>query len=803
MRGFLSSIFVWFSILLIGIEADAAEPSSSGKYIAERPKVALVLSGGGAKGASHVGVLRYLQEVGIPVDMVVGTSMGSIIGAMYSLGYSPETMEEILSNIDWSYYMGDKLERTDLSYGAKMLLDKYDIDMPFGSKEIHRGFLDSMFVNAASNGKMLLNSMMPSGVISGNNILNLFYNFCIGYTDPVDFDKLPIPFACVSSDIVEDKEIIHKSGVLPLAIRASMSMPAVFNPVITGNQVLMDGGLKNNFPVDVAKEMGADIIIGVSLALEREHKAENLTSLPSQFSQLIKMYTQNKLEENKSECDILILPDMTGRTSLDFDKKTINEVISIGYNAAKDHARELKVLHDYLSEFGSTSQTYQAPKAQTLIGKEFSLSEIRIEGADSRDKDWLIRKSGLKLGTTITLADLDNAVSVFYGTKAYSRVLYVLEEDSFGDGYVVRFEMLPQKPHSLAFGIRGDSHEAMASAIRIAFNEHVFNGIQGEINGVVSYNPSFEALVSYIPRKLPRVCLSYNLHKREADIYNSDFLTDNLSYISNSFRFYLSEHMYLRSHYEFGVRYDDTYFPRALNSYYNSSLESSMKPIRTFGLFAQAHYDGLDDAYFPKNGLEAHFYAHQNLWHFRRSKTQLKPFLKLNFDSRYVWNVNEKFTFIPQFKFALNFDKYCNWSDEPFPDSFSDDMALYYFPTYQNKMGQPYADFDFEGQVSFAGLYQTHSVQNVLLAGTDVRYELFSGQFVTLKLNYARAAAFEYLFTDWMKIGDEYFRVNGLNNFGLALAYSLDTRLGPMSAEVGWNSINKKFGAFLSIGRTF
>ena len=415
----MNKILCGLILLCISSSFAIAVPETS---MVRRPKVALVLSGGGAKGISHVGVIRYLREMGIPIDYVVGTSMGSIIGCMYSLGYTDEQMTEIISGLDWPYYMGDEVERTELSYRTKKDYDQYELNLPFGTTEFFSGELNQLKKDKG-RAKDLITSIIPSGVISGNNILNLFYNLCVGYTDPMDFSDLPIPFACVSTNIIDGTAVVHRSGILPLAIRSSMAIPGVFAPVYNESQVLVDGGIRDNFPTDVARQMGADIIIGVNLAIEKEKNPEKLRSLTSQVSQLTKIFTSNNLEENKSLCDVLIYPDMTGHNSLDFSEKNIEEVMKMGYDEAKKHEKELKVIHDFLSEYGGTEQRYQAPCVNTLIGETFRVTHLTMPGIKESDMEWLLKISGLKAGENMTLKTLDDAVSVFYGLKSYSVVL--------------------------------------------------------------------------------------------------------------------------------------------------------------------------------------------------------------------------------------------------------------------------------------------------------------------------------------------------------------------------------------------
>ena len=199
-----------------------------------RPKVGVVLSGGGAKGTAHVGVLKVLEKAGIPIDYIVGTSMGAIVGSLYSIGYSPEELDSIMMKQDWKQLLSDQQKRENMSLESKEQSDKYILSLPFHERP---------------------QDAISGGVLRGRNIGNMLWDLTEGYHDSIDFQKMPIPFACVSQDVVTGEEIVHTSGVLPIAVRASMSLPGVFAPVVLGDHILIDGGMVNNYPVDVARKL--------------------------------------------------------------------------------------------------------------------------------------------------------------------------------------------------------------------------------------------------------------------------------------------------------------------------------------------------------------------------------------------------------------------------------------------------------------------------------------------------------------------------------------------------------------------
>ena len=218
-----------------------------GNGFTQRKRVGLVLSGGGAKGVAHIGVIKVLEEVGIPIDYVAGTSMGAIVGALYAIGYDAHAMDSLVRKQDWMFLLSDKV---------------YRYNMPFSEKEIYEKYLLSVPINKNRG------IDMPAGFISGQNVYNLLSELTIGYHDSLCFANLPIPFACVASNLVDGKEVVLDRGNLPLVMRASMAIPGAFSPVRKGDMVLVDGGISNNFPADLARSMGADVLIGVDVQAE-------------------------------------------------------------------------------------------------------------------------------------------------------------------------------------------------------------------------------------------------------------------------------------------------------------------------------------------------------------------------------------------------------------------------------------------------------------------------------------------------------------------------------------------------------
>lgn len=280
----------------------------------DRPKVAVVLSGGGAKGTAHIGALKVIEEAGIPIDYVVGTSMGAIVGGLYSIGYTPQQLDSMVNAQNWKFLLSDAPNPKDVLLDDRLKSERYVLSIPFSLKSAN---------------------ISDAGIIKGRNLARLFSTLTDGYQDSVNFNRLPIPFACVSENLVDGSEVVFHEGILATAMRSSMSIPGVFVPVDLNGMVLVDGGMVNNYPVDVALGMGAGYIIGVDVQSPLL-KASGLKSLKDIFGQIINLQGERKYRENLRRTDVLIKVDVSGYSAASFTKEAIDTLIVRGERAAID-----------------------------------------------------------------------------------------------------------------------------------------------------------------------------------------------------------------------------------------------------------------------------------------------------------------------------------------------------------------------------------------------------------------------------------------------------------------------------------
>ena len=767
-------------ILTICLSVICAQAQSNKAKSSSRPKVGVVLGGGGAKGASHIGVLKYLEEMGIPVDYVAGTSMGSIIGGLYALGYSPDELTKLIASMNWSEYIGNKIDRSSMSLETRKRSSTTQLSIPFS--------LESLFDKDPNTS--LINNL-PSAYVNNSSLVNLFNDLCIGYQEEMDFNDLPIPFACIATDIATGEEVVMRSGSMPTAMRASMAIPGVFSPVTIGDKVLVDGGLVNNFPADVLKEMGATIIIGVEVTNEKKITQKDIQSLPQLLGRLVVNSTQGKRKANRELCDVHIIPDVSGFGMLSFTPEAIDTLVDRGFKkAAEYHDQLLEIKREIDKKAGHpVTKELHAPKARNLTDESVTISSIEFNNVPERDSRWLMRKGGLKAGNKYDKDEIDHAVNLFRGTGCYDEITYSLkEQDSTNsDGrldefYDLSFQMKPAKPHVVGLGFRYDTEEGAALLLKVGLNEKKFGGSKLDLKVKLSYNPRINLTYTYAKPALANFNVAYDYRNEHFGVLISK-KSLNLRYQQQKVSGYVSQFHLLNFSTNVGLSYTGMKYDLASLDEDSEMDTILLRDTRMLTPFVSLTYDNLDDTYFAKHGVSANITSH-----FYYETKEKGKYFDLSYSVLgYITPKNGRFTIIPQL--------YGRFSYVPNLENMPLGMA--------NLFGSEIPGRHFEEQMPFIGIGSIDATDNSIMSilRCDLRYNFYGKHYLTAMYN---------IMANWSNwIGSNFSEVFAYSSQGAGLKYSYNTKVGPVSLTGHWlrswngDGFLNHFGAYFSFGYTF
>lgn len=752
-----------------------------------RPAVALVLSGGGAKGAAQIGVLKYLESIDMPVDMILGTSMGGLIGGIYALGYPAAQIDSIIRTVDWTMTMSDAVPRGYVSYAGAKYKEKYVLSVPFYyDTEYYKVLLEdemkyvdtkrhdeqiSLGADRDESKNLVRNNLLgslPSGYIFGQNVYNLINALSVGYQDSTLFSDLPVPFVCVATEMVSGTAKYWLSGNFSTAMRSTMSIPGIFAPVKVDGMVLVDGGMRDNYPTAFARELGADIVIGVEVSTDRKQYNE-INNIGDIISQGIDMLGRSVYEYNMTLADINIHPDLPEYNMMSFDPESIDRIIHQGYVAAYRNEAKLLAIK---ARTGSDTMELHNRKAVDINMRPVVVSGVDIRGVSEKEKAILMRRIDIEPGDSVSKTDVEHIVAGIFGTQCYDYVTYEMEgaEEPFN----LVFNCKPGPVHQLGVGLRLDSEELVSVLLNIGLNAHRLQGSRFDFTGKISVNPYFQFHYSYDSPRTPT--LNATASVRWTDLSFMSFLDfsrsrTDLRYLNVREEFYLSNLKWSTFDLKVGVR----------NDYFN--VRSALSSDNIFGdydfdhldndyvsLFFDARSDNFDDGYFPAKGYSVGLgYS----WVFAGFPNSFRNFHAAQIDARVVIPGGRVFSFIPSLNFRF---------------LFGSDIPLAYMNAVGGSMPGRYID----QQIPFVGINNISAMRNILTVfRTDYRFRVADNHYVTGILNYARDSND---FTGYTK---------GLGYFGAGLEYSFDAIFGPVSANVHWSSLTGKVGFYINIGYYF
>ena len=386
-----------------------------------RPRVGVVLSGGGAKGFAHIGALKVIEEAGLPIDYIAGTSMGSIIGGLYAIGYSPDEMISLIREQNWNAIMSDAIPQKYISIDDKILDRHYLATFPFRNKKIQ----------------------MKSSIYDGGMINLLLARLTSPAYKIKDYNELSVPFLCVAANIENAEEYEMTKGNLQRSIRASMSIPFYFPPVEVDGRLLVDGGLRNNFPVPNVREKGIDIIIGVDVQ-RNFHTKEEINSMAIIMDQIIAMSDIDAYTRAKEETDIYIKPELAKYGMMDFN--SYDTIIAIGEKAAREYLPQLKRLADSIRNI----QDYKIERPDVKPLDSVYVVALKINGVKEENANFIRKSIGKNYPAKIAIHDIENSIMSIYATGYYKDIWYDLSPAAKGVNLVIHCKEKEEESVSIA-----------------------------------------------------------------------------------------------------------------------------------------------------------------------------------------------------------------------------------------------------------------------------------------------------------------------------------------------------------------
>lgn len=377
------------------------------------PKVGLVLSGGGAKGLAHIGALKVIEESGIKVDYIGGTSMGAIVGALYASGYSAHELDSIFKKTDFTDLIQDNVPRGAKTFYEKEDSERYALSLPFTNFKVS----------------------FPPAISGGQNIYNMLVQLLFHVKDIQDFRKLPIPFLCIATNVETGEEVLLDKGYLPEAIVASGTFPSLFEPSEIDGDILIDGGVVNNYPIDQVRAMGADIIIGVDVQHDLATR-ESLSSATEILLQINNYRTVNDMKRKSGQTDIYIRPDIDEFSVIDFEKG--NQIIKSGEEAAR-------TFQDELIKIAQTQDHHPKPHKRIEAMDSLTINRMIIEGNDRYTRGYIKGKLRFNLADKISFEDLKQGINNLSATGNFKAIRYDLVSNGLGTDLILKLKENPTK----------------------------------------------------------------------------------------------------------------------------------------------------------------------------------------------------------------------------------------------------------------------------------------------------------------------------------------------------------------------
>ena len=711
----------------------------------KKPKIGLVLSGGGAKGFAHIGVLKVLEEAGVKIDYIGGTSMGAVIGGLYASGYNASQIDSIFQATNFNELLNDFIPRSSKNFYEKRNDELYALVLPFNKMKIG----------------------IPEALSKGMYNYNLLSRITRNVRHIKDFNKLPIPFLCIGTNIETGEQVLLNKGNLAQAMIASSAFPSLFSPVEIDGKLLVDGGVINNYPIEEVRKLGADIIIGVDVQddLLDRNQLKDATRI---LVQITNLQSIERMKKNVKETDVYIKPDIKNYGVVSFDKG--KEIIRKGEEATFSVYEQIKLLVD-------ESNPYMKPSLK-LATDSLQIVDINSNELDNYTKEYVIGKLRFKPGVKTCYDDLLKGINNINATQNFSAISYSLDKNKNGDNLNLTLKENPSKTY-LKFGLHYDNLFKSAVLINLTHKKTFFKNDRTSLDIVlgdnIRYNLDyyiengfnlsfgFKSQFNQFNRNVAKEISSLDLGALGINAINVDFhdLT-NQAYFQSLFvqKFLIGggiELKYLKIKSETLANTD----PIIDNSNYLS-------------LFGYMKFDSFDNKYFPKKG----WYFSGDIQSYLVSSNytgDFQPFsiAKADFGvaATLFKNVTVKFNTDAGFSFGNESVSFFNFILGGYGYNLINNFKYFYGYDYLSIAANSY----------------------IKSTGT-IDYEFYKNNHFNFSANFANVGDRIFETVDWISIP---------KYSGYAVGYGLETRIGPIEIKHSWSPENAKGFTWFSIGFMF
>lgn len=715
----------------------------------KRPKVGLVLSGGGAKGFAHIGVLKVLEEAGVKVDYIGGTSMGAIVGGIYASGYNAAQVDSIFRATNFDELLNDYIPRASKNFYEKRNDEVYALVLPFDKFKIG----------------------IPEALSKGIYNFNLLSKLTRNVRHVRDFNELPIPFLCIGSNIETGKQVILDKGNLAQAMLISAAFPSLFSPIELNNQLLIDGGVTNNYPIDEIKALGADIIIGVDVQDDLLTK-KNLNDATKILVQITNLHSIEKMKSNVRRTDIYIKPDIKDYGVISFDDG--GEIIKKGEDAAFSVYEKLKALVE-------DGEKYVKPPLK-LKDQKLKINEINCNELSNYTRDYVIGKLRFKPGTEITYAQLEKGIMNIDATHNFNGIDYSLtanKDDEEGDDLNLVLKEDPIRSF-LKFGLHYDGLFKSAVLVNFTQKKQFFKNDIASLDLVLgdNFRYNFDYYVENGYNFSVGFKSQFNQFNRNItnDISNLDFASIGVNTVNIDFTD-ITNQLYFQSLFmqKFLIGGGFEWKFLKIKSETLASINPTIDNSNYLSAFGYLKYDSFDNRFFPKKGWYFSGDVHSYLWSSDYT-AEFSPYTIFKGDVGVAATVFNNVTF------TLKNEAGFSAGDTSVP-FFNFVLGGFGFSPVNNF--RPFYGYDF---LSLGG-------DSYIKSTGTVDFEFYKNNHLNFSANFANVGNGIFKSIDnWLSVP---------KYSGYAVGYGLETIIGPVEIKQTWSPQNSKGYTWVSVGFSF